>query len=168
MAKFVHPNIVRVRDFFTANNTGYLVMDYYDGISLGDHLVTRGGKLEVDEALRIVVPILEGLEAVHAQGFLHRDIKPNTIVALTVGIVMIIGAVVFFQYPSPESRLQGNAPIVSERVQGPRKQVQPPASSADRQLTTERSTHCISGYFRGRRISRGLKRQTRPRAHCNG
>jgi serine/threonine protein kinase len=79
LAKFVHPNIVRVRDFFTANNTGYLVMDYYDGISLRDHLVTRGGKLEVDEALRIVVPILEGLEAVHAQGFLHRDIKPDNI-----------------------------------------------------------------------------------------
>jgi serine/threonine protein kinase len=79
LARFVHPNIVRVRDFCAANNTGYLVMDYYDGVSLRDHLVTRGGKLEVDEALRIIMPLLQGLEAAHAQGFLHRDIKPENI-----------------------------------------------------------------------------------------
>jgi serine/threonine protein kinase len=79
LAQFVHPYIVRVRDFFTANNTGDLVMDCYDGVPLGDYLAAHGGTLSADESLRIIAPILEGLEAIHNKGFLHRDIKPQNI-----------------------------------------------------------------------------------------
>ncbi|WP_295453008.1 bifunctional serine/threonine-protein kinase/formylglycine-generating enzyme family protein [uncultured Thiodictyon sp.] len=74
-----HPNVVRVRSFFPANGTAYLVMRYYPGRSLAEHLAERGGRLPEGEARQLILPILEGLSAVHAEGFLHRDIKPDNI-----------------------------------------------------------------------------------------
>lgn len=73
-----HPNIVRIHRYFEANGTGYLVMAFQDGSSLRD-ILKSGGPLSEDEILEIVYPLLDGLEAVHAHGFLHRDIKPGNI-----------------------------------------------------------------------------------------
>jgi len=78
-SKLEHPNIVRVRQFFEANGTAYLVMDYYLGLSLGEHLERQGGRLPEDIAKRLMLPVLDGLRAVHAKGFRHRDIKPENI-----------------------------------------------------------------------------------------
>ncbi len=79
LAKFDHPNVVRVRSFFEENDTAYLVMDYYDGISLAEYLNQEGGKIPEQVAVNIMMPILDGLREVHAKGFLHRDIKPHNI-----------------------------------------------------------------------------------------
>ncbi|MCG6861053.1 MAG: protein kinase [Chromatiaceae bacterium] len=81
LARLDYPNIVRVRQFFEANGTAYLVMDYYEGISLAEHLEKLGqnGRLSEDSAKRLVLPILDGLRTVHAKGFLHRDVKPQNI-----------------------------------------------------------------------------------------
>lgn len=76
--RFEHPNIVRVRDFFEGNQTAYLVMAYYAGRSLGDFLRKRG-KLPEKNALLLMMPVLDGLRAVHSTGALHRDIKPDNI-----------------------------------------------------------------------------------------
>lgn len=73
-----HPNIVRIHRYFEANGTGYLVMAFQDGSSLRDILMA-GEALSQDEILDIVYPLLDGLAAVHAHGFLHRDIKPGNI-----------------------------------------------------------------------------------------
>jgi serine/threonine protein kinase len=78
LSRFHHPNIVRIRDFFTANGTAYLVMDYRPGESLMEELERRGA-LSEKEALAIILPILEGLRTVHEEGLLHRDIKPHNI-----------------------------------------------------------------------------------------
>ncbi|MGH8547037.1 MAG: serine/threonine-protein kinase, partial [Methylococcales bacterium] len=75
LARFKHPNIVRVLTVFEANRTGYMVMEYEHGDNLKDILMRRG-TLEEDELLKIVLPILDGLETVHERGFIHRDIKP--------------------------------------------------------------------------------------------
>lgn len=75
LARFKHPNIVRVLAVFEANGTGYMVMEYEQGDSLKD-ILTRRQTLEEDELLNIVLPILGGLEKVHERGFIHRDIKP--------------------------------------------------------------------------------------------
>ncbi|WP_295454387.1 bifunctional serine/threonine-protein kinase/formylglycine-generating enzyme family protein [uncultured Thiodictyon sp.] len=86
LARIDHPHVVRVRTYFPANGTAYLVMDYYPGFSLAEHLEQRGGRLPEDEARQLILPILEGLSAVHAKGFLHRDIKPlNIYLAQTEG-----------------------------------------------------------------------------------
>lgn len=78
LARFSHPNIVRVNRFFEANDTGYMVMDYERGESLKTYAAAHP---EPGEALilSLLQPLLDGLEQVHAAGFLHRDIKPDNI-----------------------------------------------------------------------------------------
>lgn len=79
VVRFSHPNLVRVRDYFAENNSAYLVMDYYDGYSLSEHLLKKVETMPESEALDVMCPILEGLAKVHELGFLHRDIKPANI-----------------------------------------------------------------------------------------
>ena len=78
LARFEHPNVVRVRDCFEANNTAYIVMDYEDGEPL-DTLLRRHGTLTEAQLHRVLLPVVDGLRQVHAAGFLHRDIKPANI-----------------------------------------------------------------------------------------
>ena len=89
LAKFRHPNIVRVNQIFEANNTAYLVMDYAKGESLDD-LLRRTGPLSEQQTKDILFPILDGLKRVHQQGFLHRDIKPNNIIIREEGGAVLI------------------------------------------------------------------------------
>jgi serine/threonine protein kinase len=78
LARFTHPNIVRVSRYFEANGTAYMVMSYEEGTSLNRFLRKVA---QPDEAYlkAMVEPLLEGLQEVHAAGFLHRDIKPSNI-----------------------------------------------------------------------------------------
>ena len=71
------PAIVRVFDFLEANGTAYIVMELVPGKTLEDRL--KSGCLTPAELDRILWPLLDGLEQVHATGFLHRDIKPANI-----------------------------------------------------------------------------------------
>lgn len=75
LARFKHPNIVRVFTVFSANNTGYMVMEYERGQGLHEILKQRRTLPEA-ELLMLLGPILDGLEQVHDRGFIHRDIKP--------------------------------------------------------------------------------------------
>ena len=72
------PGIVKVHDYLQANGTAYLVMELVDGETLHERIV-RAGPLDAAEIDRILAPLLDGLEQVHAAGFLHRDIKPANI-----------------------------------------------------------------------------------------
>ena len=78
LTRFRHPNLVRVSDYFEANNTAYIVMDYEDGEPL-DVLLKRHGTLTEAQLKRVLLPVADGLRLVHAAGFLHRDIKPSNI-----------------------------------------------------------------------------------------
>lgn len=73
-----HPNIVRVNRFFEGNGTAYMVMEYERGLPLSNWIKHRR-PLDRNLMLAIVRPLLDGLEAIHERGFLHRDVKPSNI-----------------------------------------------------------------------------------------
>jgi len=89
LAKFIHPNIVAVSRYFEANGTAYMVMNYESGMSL-NQLLRRIAQPDEDMLLKILMPLLDGLHAVHEQGFLHRDIKPSNIFIRDTGAPLLI------------------------------------------------------------------------------
>lgn len=81
LARFQHANIVPILDFFEANGTAYLVMPFIEGESLEDRLKRLpGGRMSEEEVEKWLRPLLDGLQALHAQGVLHRDLKPDNII----------------------------------------------------------------------------------------
>jgi serine/threonine protein kinase len=89
LARFSHPHIVRVNRFFEANGTGYMVMDYEDGEPLKSYL--QRNPFPAEATLKgLLAPLLDGLEKVHAVGFLHRDIKPDNIFVRKDGGAVLI------------------------------------------------------------------------------
>jgi len=85
-----HPNIVTVRDYFEANNTAYLVMNYHDGVALQSYLESKGGRLPFEQALAIFMPVLDALKEVHISGILHRDISLDNLLIDRKGRVILI------------------------------------------------------------------------------
>ncbi len=79
LKKCAHPNIVRVINWFEANNTAYLVMEFVAGKPLSKILIQRG-KLPENIVKKYFIQIAEALKLVHANNFLHRDIKPDNII----------------------------------------------------------------------------------------
>jgi serine/threonine-protein kinase len=78
LALCVHPNIVRVTDFFVEAGLAYMVMDYIPGATLD--LVVRNGPLPEAIAIHYMRQIGNALKVVHQNGLLHRDVKPQNII----------------------------------------------------------------------------------------
>lgn len=74
-----HPNIVNVSNFFRANGTVYMVMDYEEGVNLQNYIKKHKGNLSEALLGAVFIPLLEGLELIHSSGLLHLDIKPGNI-----------------------------------------------------------------------------------------
>lgn len=80
LAKIDHKNIVRVTNFFRANNTVYMVMQYERGKSLQDYILSnKNGVVPENFVRRVFAELLNGLREVHAHKLLHLDIKPANI-----------------------------------------------------------------------------------------
>ena len=90
LARFKHPNIVRVARLIEANNTAYMVMDFEPGLTLSQYLKRQGPTLEEGRVLGIFLPVLDGLEALHRLQLVHRDIKPSNIYVRAYGGPMLI------------------------------------------------------------------------------
>jgi serine/threonine protein kinase len=89
LATFRHPNIVRVLRYFRENGTAYIVMEYESGQPL-KRWVPHNAPLSQRSLLSIIYPVLDGLEAVHKTGFLHRDIKPDNIYVRADGTPVLL------------------------------------------------------------------------------
>jgi serine/threonine-protein kinase len=79
LASCVHPNIVRVSDFFVEDGQPYMVMDYIAGQNLGD-VVGSNNPLPKNLAILYITQIGAALKVVHQKGLLHRDVKPQNII----------------------------------------------------------------------------------------
>ena len=91
LAKFMgQPGIAGVTDYFDENDTSYFVMDYIEGISFKTYIANAGGKVSVQEALDVMIPVLRALTAVHAEGFIHRDVTPDNIYITKDGNVKLL------------------------------------------------------------------------------
>jgi beta-lactam-binding protein with PASTA domain/tRNA A-37 threonylcarbamoyl transferase component Bud32 len=87
-ARLTHPHVVGVFDQGTEGEQVYLAMEYVKGRTLRD-VLNEYGPLTPEQALVIVEPILEALNAAHAAGFVHRDIKPENILIADDGRVKV-------------------------------------------------------------------------------
>ncbi len=90
LIKLKHPNIVRVLNFFRANGTVYMVMEYRPGKNLQRYIKSRNGNLSENFLRTIFPPLLEGLRVVHETEFLHLDIKPGNIHLCPGGIPLLL------------------------------------------------------------------------------
>ena len=85
LARFEHPNIVRVTRVFEANSTAYMVMRFEQGRNFEAWLTSLGRPPTQDELDAITAAVLGALETMHAANFLHRDIAPDNIIGARDG-----------------------------------------------------------------------------------
>ncbi|HVB47939.1 MAG TPA: serine/threonine-protein kinase [Burkholderiales bacterium] len=90
LARLMHPNVVRVLNFFRANETVYMVMRYERGRSLQAHIQERRGALGEPWMQRTFVALLNGLREVHSNKLLHLDIKPANIYLRSDGTPVLL------------------------------------------------------------------------------
>lgn len=84
------PGIPDVYGYFQENGTGYIVMEYLEGITVKQLLKDSGGRLDYDWSRQIILSVLYTLKAIHRRGILHRDIAPDNIMITGDGIVQLI------------------------------------------------------------------------------
>ena len=90
MARFnKNEGIVKILDFFEANNTAYIVMEYLEGISLKQYL-GKYGVIQFRNLIEMMLPLLEALIEIHSQGLIHRDISPDNIMVQHNGKVKLM------------------------------------------------------------------------------
>lgn len=79
LAKISHPNVVRVLNFFRANDTVYMVMQYERGKTLQEHIQANKSNVKEGFIRRVFAELMNGLREVHTHKILHLDIKPSNI-----------------------------------------------------------------------------------------
>ena len=84
-----HPNVCRIKDFFTHGDETVIAMEYIEGQSVEERLKTDG-RIPIDESVKIVSDVLDVLHFAHGNGIYHRDIKPSNIMIDKSGQVKII------------------------------------------------------------------------------
>ncbi len=82
--------IARIHNFFSANNTAYIIMEFVDGITLQHYARGKGGRLSPEETLSLLRPVIQALSRVHQTGLIHRDISPDNIMLERSGSVRLL------------------------------------------------------------------------------
>jgi Tol biopolymer transport system component len=83
-----HPNIVTIHEIESAEGIDFIVMELVPGQTL-DGLIPKHG-MSLGEALRVAIPMADGLAAAHARGIVHRDLKPANVIVTREGVVKVM------------------------------------------------------------------------------
>ena len=90
LAQFDHPSLIKVYRFWEQNNTGYMVMQYYEGLTLKE-LIKSDPALVTETWLKSILrQILDALNALHESRILHRDISPDNIMIQKNGAAVLL------------------------------------------------------------------------------
>jgi tetratricopeptide (TPR) repeat protein/predicted Ser/Thr protein kinase len=117
-----HPNIVAIYDTVVAEEGALIVMEYFEGTSLSE--LAHGRRMRPERALPILRGVAHALDHAHAEGVVHRDVKPGNVIVgddgrvkLTdLGIARAVGA----SQITSEGSVVGTVPYMSpERLAGP-------------------------------------------------
>lgn len=136
-------NVVSVKNFFQANNTAYIVMEFIDGQTLEQVIKDNGGRLPLDEVLKKLAPIADVLDRMHQpkknnsgqilrQPFLHRDVSPDNIMFTRNGIVKLLDFGAARPFEDNASGIIKNRFLAARTIY--RQQCQFPARTVDRCL----------------------------------
>lgn len=94
LARFDHPSLVKVYRFWEANNTAYMVMPLYQGITLKQARLQMSGPPPEDWLRVVMWSVLEALKVLHSGDALHRDVSPDNIFLQDTGppVLLDLGA----------------------------------------------------------------------------
>ena len=114
LSKLDHPNIVKVLEYFEANNTIYYAMEYVEGGSLDAYITQKGGLPEA-ECVKYAKQIGAALSYMHAHKMLHLDLKPGNVMLRKNGDVVLIDFGLSKQYdesgnPETSTTVGGGTP----------------------------------------------------------
>jgi serine/threonine protein kinase len=110
LARIIHPNVVRILNFFRANETVYMVMAYESGQSLQEHIARTAGKgSRPGEAFirRVFDGVCRGLRETHANKLLHLDLKPANIYLRTDGSPILL------DFGAARQAIKNDAPMLA-------------------------------------------------------
>lgn len=82
--------IVAITNYFEANGTGYIIMEYLEGMDVKNILKKSGGTREYEWCRQVVLSVLCTLKEIHRQGILHRDIAPDNVFITKEGVIKLI------------------------------------------------------------------------------
>jgi serine/threonine protein kinase len=82
LAQFDHASLVKVYRFWEANGTAYMVMPFYEGITLKQQLKDMGAPPNEAWLMELLGPLTEALQVIHAEQCFHRDIAPDNVILL--------------------------------------------------------------------------------------
>lgn len=82
--------VVQVFNFFEENGTGYIIMEFLEGMNVKEILKRRGDKADYEWSRRVMLTVLHTLREIHKRGILHRDIAPDNIFVTNEGVIKLI------------------------------------------------------------------------------
>lgn len=82
--------VVEISNFFEENGTGYIIMEYLDGMDVKTILQNSGGKKDYDWCRRVILTLLHTLRQIHKREVLHRDIAPDNLFVTDEGVIKLI------------------------------------------------------------------------------
>ena len=114
LATLDHPNIVSITTAEKQDGVFFIVMEYVPGETL-EMIIATGGRLEIDRALDYAVQIAHAVEHAHAQGIIHRDLRPANVLVSESGTLKVadFGTSRFLEIAAHGTTIIGSPPYMA-------------------------------------------------------